>query len=126
MKKFTLTPNQNGLFSCSLALIFLFLINLYFDGVLDYFANELHPFIQIFVAGILITFVGVLAGISKVRQAGFSGQFRSKQSQYWQQVEIEFTLKGVLSILLYLGQVVIFSLSLYVVVRVMVWYFTSS
>ena len=66
---------------------------------------------------------GVAAGIAKVREAGFSGSFTEKQPQYWKPLILELSLKGALTLVWFLIQMCVFSISLYAAFKFVAWYF---
>lgn len=84
------------------------------DALLHYFNTKMHPLFQILLFCGLLAFAGILIGISKTREAGFSGQYTEKKLYSWKPATLEFSVKEGLFLLSYLFQVVIFSISFYV------------
>ena len=117
MKSVTISPKQKFLIAVIMVVpLFCFI---YFNAaaVINYVATKVPPLIKILIFAGCLLVGALLKSIGKIREAGFSGQLSEKKSLFWKPLEIEISFRGGAVILLFLLQLFIFSLSLYIAVQ---------
>ena len=123
MKTIILTPKQRSIFVSVLVILFLVLTHFGAGPVLQYLRSNLPPLLQLLVFVAFLAFAGILAGLSKIRGAGFSGQYSEQNHQYWKSLEIIISPAGSIYFLGFILKILTFSVLFYAVVKVLNWYF---